>query len=185
MKKFKKLFVILFVLMTFLPAGVKAEIEKPEANKEPVKVYMFRGSTCSFCEKALEWFDSIEDEYGDYFDLITYEVWNDTDNAALMEEAAEMMGDTASGVPYIIVGEYTYPNGFSADSIVSSDSDQTMGDQLIERILEVYQSDNRYDVIKAINNKPDYSNIVGTVAIIVIAGLIIIAVVSRRQNSRG
>ena len=59
------------------------------------------------------------------------------------------------GVPYIIVGKYTYPNGFGADTKLSDNSDKTMGDQLIERILEIYQSDNRYDVMEDLNNKKD------------------------------
>lgn len=182
MKKMKNLLMIVLVMLVILPFNVKAETEKPETNKEPVKVYMFRGATCAFCEAALEWFESIEEEYGDYFDLITYEVWYDEDNSKLMQEVASTMGDTANGVPYIVVGKYTYPNGFSADTLISSDSEETMGDQLIERILEVYKSDDRYDVIEEINNKPDYSMIVGVVSLVVIVGLIAVAIISRKQN---
>ena len=57
-----------------------------------------------------------------------------------------------------------------------------MGDQLIERILEIYQSDNRYDVMEDLNNKKDYSAVVATGAIIIIAGLAVVAIVSRKQN---
>lgn len=183
MKKIKNLLLVLLVVMTVLPFNVKAETEKPEANKEPVNVYLFRGETCHYCEAALEWFNSIEEEYGDYFNLVDYEVWYSEENSKLMEEVAELQGDTASGVPYIIVGKYSYPNGFAADSIADSTTEQTMGDQLIERILEEYESDNRYDVMVEVNNKPDYSNIVGIVSIVVIAGLVIVAVISRKQNN--
>lgn len=182
MKKIKNLLLILLMVVTILPFNVKAETKKPEANREPVKVYVFRGETCGYCKAALEWFNSIEEEYGDYFDIVDYEVWNNEENHELMEEVASLKGDNASGVPYILVGNYSYPNGFGADTVVDSSSGKTMGDQMIERILEVYESDNRYDVMYELNNKPDYSMVVGIVAGIGIAGLVAVAVVSRRQN---
>lgn len=186
MKKVRSLLIILLVAVLVIPFSVRAEketeTEKEETTKEPVKVYLFRGEGCGYCASALEWFDSIEEEYGDYFDIVSYEVWYDTENQALMEEVAAFKGDNASGVPYILVGEYSYPNGFAADTALDSSSDKTMGDQLIERILEVYESDERYDVMTELNNKPDYSGIVGTVAIILIAGITAFAIVSRIQN---
>ena len=183
MKKIKNLILILLVMMTILPFNVTAEKEKPETNKEPVKVYIFHGSTCSYCKAAFEWFDSIEEEYGDYFDLVDYEVWGNSSNQQLMEEIAEFKGDSASGVPYILVGEFSYPNGFGADSVIDSNTNQTMGDQLIERILTEYQKDNRYDVMVEINNKPNYDNVVAIGAGVIVVGLVAVAVISRRQNS--
>lgn len=183
MKKLKNLLLVLLVMLMVVPFNVRAEEEKklPETDKEPVNVYLFRSNTCGYCEAALEWFDSIEEEYGEYFNLVDYEVSN-SENSNLWNEVASFMGDTASGVPYIVVGNYSYPNGFAADSSISSDSDETMGDEMIARILEIYEDEDRYDVMVEINNKPDYSNVVGTVAIVIIAGLAIVAVVTRRQS---
>lgn len=183
MKKLKNLLVILLIMMIAFPFNVKADEEKPEVGKEPIKIYFFHGSTCSYCQAAFAWFETIEEEYGDYYDIVDYEVWSNTDNQQLMEEVATLMGDTASGVPYIIVGDYSYPNGFAADTVVNSETEETMGDQMIKQILEVYESDDRYDVMVEINNKPDYSNVVGIVAVVIIAGLVVVAVISRRQNS--
>lgn len=181
MKKLKSLLLILLVAVTMLPFSVKAENKKPETNKEPVNVYLFRSNTCGYCEAALEWFNSIEKEYGAYFNLVDYEVSSE-ENYNLWSETAEFMGDAVGGVPYIVVGKYTYPNGFGADSLVSSTSKQTMGDQMIERILEIYESDNRYDVMKEINNKPNYNNIVGISALVIIAGLVVVTIITRRQS---
>lgn len=182
MKKLKSLLVILLIMMIAFPFNVKAA-EKPEKGKEPVKVYFFHGSTCGYCQAAFEWFETIEKEYGDYYDIVDYEVWGSTENQELMEEVASIMGDTASGVPYIIVGDYSYPNGFASDTIVDEKTKKTMGDELIEQILEVYESDNRYDVMTKIKEKPDYSNVVGIVAGVIIVGLVAVAVISRKQNS--
>lgn len=180
MKKLKSILLILLVMVTMFPPYINAETKKPEANKEPVNVYIFHGSTCGYCKAAFEWFETIEKEYGDYFNLVDYEVWGNSENQSLMEEVAALKGDAASGVPYILVGKYSYPNGFAADSLAENETKKTMGEQLIERILETYESDNRYDVMVEINNKPDYSNIVGIGAGIIIVGLVAVAVISRR-----
>lgn len=184
MKALKKIFTLILAITMLLPLTVMAEEEKKETatTKEPVKIYMFHGSTCQYCQNALKWFDSIKEEYGNYFELITYEVWNDAENAELMEEVSSFLGDNATGVPYIILGKYTYPNGFAADSKVSSSSDETMGDQLITRIKEIYNSDERYDVMYEINNKPDYSLVVGIISGVVIVGITAFAIISRKQN---
>lgn len=184
MKKIKNILLVLLVMVLVVPFNVKAEEKKelPEADKEPVNVYLFHSYSCQYCQAALEWFASIEEEYGDYFNLLEYEVSTE-ENAMLWSDVAEFMGDTAEGVPYMVVGEYSYPNGFGADTVIDSTTNQTMGDQLLERILEIYESDNRYDVIYEMNNQPDYSNIVGIAAIVIIVGLGAVAVISRRQNS--
>lgn len=183
MKKLKKMLLVLLMIMMVVPSYVFAEEEEEEVTtKEPVTVYMFRGEGCTYCAAALEWFESIEEEYGDYFDLVTYEVWYDTDNSELMQEVADVLGDTASGVPYIIVGNYSYPNGFASDTVVDSTTGETMADQLLAQIMEVYNSDNRYDVMVEVNNKPNYDTVVGVVACVIIVGGVVIAVISRKQN---
>lgn len=180
MKKLKSLLVVLLMTMIVYPFNVKAETEKPEENKEPVKIYIFRSNSCQHCINTMNFLEEMKEEYGDYYEVKDYEV-SSLENSQLFEEVATFMGDTAEGVPYIVVGKYTYPNGFEPDS--KANETQTMGEQLIERILEIYESDNRYDVMEAINNKPDYSAIVGVGAVIVIVGLVAVAVISRRQNS--
>lgn len=183
MKKIKSLLFILLIMLALVPFGVMAEDKKnEEVQKEPVKLYIFHGSTCQYCLATFEWLDTIEEEYGDYFDLVDYEVWGSQENASLMEEVADIMGDNASGVPYLIVGNYSYPNGFAADTIVDEESGKTLGDQLIQQILEVYEDDEHYDVMVEIANKPDYSDVVGIVVGIVIVGFGLMVVVARRQS---
>ena len=52
--------------------------------------------------------DSISKEYGKYFKLNKFEVWENEDNAKLMEQFANKMGDEISGVPYIVIGNRTF-----------------------------------------------------------------------------
>lgn len=181
MKKVKNLLLVLLIMFVAFPFSVKADEEKPEVGKEPVKIYLFHSNTCGYCKAAIEWFGSIEEEYGDYFDLVDYEVSTE-ENSLLWNDAATMMGDTPNGVPYMIIGKYSYPNGFAADTIIDSESEKTMGDEMIERIMEIYKSDNRYDVMEEINNKPNYDNVVTIASVVVIAGIVAITIFARRQS---
>ena len=192
MEKLKNLFVLLLALMLIIPMGVvRAEEEKNDKkdnqeeqlpNNKPVKVYLFHGNGCPHCEETLEWFNSIEEEYGKYFDLVKYEVWYDEENQALMQEVGEKMGDEVGGVPYMVIGKETYPDGFSPETEVAEGV--TMADDLIGKIMNEYKKDedDRYDVIEDINNKPNYDNVVAVVSVLVIAGIVALTVVTRKNN---
>ena len=97
MKKAKVLLGI-FISILILPFTVLAE------ENQKVNVYFFYGDGCSYCAQAEEFFDSIEDEYGDHYNLVMYETWNNSDNVDLMNEVADLRKEEPEGVPYIIIG---------------------------------------------------------------------------------
>lgn len=107
---------------------------KEDGNK--VNVYMFRGDTCSYCLKAITYFSEIVKDYGDYFNLITYEVWQNAVNAKLMEKVAKSFKEEASGVPYIVIGDKTF-TGYSDD----------MNGDIESQIKKMYNSTKKYDVM--------------------------------------
>ena len=83
-------------------------------------VYFFRGQGCSYCAAAKDWFDSIEEEYGNLFVLVDYEVWYSIDNENLMKSIAESRGETIPGVPYIIIGDkswFGYTRDYSSEML--------------------------------------------------------------------
>ena len=88
MKKIKMLFLVLVSLLV-LPLGVFAEGEDEETvsneTSKKVNVYFFRGDGCPHCAEAEEWFESINEELGDKYELKDYEVWNNQDNSELMQ----------------------------------------------------------------------------------------------------
>ena len=130
------LLVIGLIAMVLLPLNINA------AKKEPITVHIFRGEGCGYCKAALAFFDSIEDEYGDYFDLETHEVWYDEDNANWMQAVAEHFNEDVGGVPYIIIGEKTF-KGYS----------ETYDDEIIKTIKSYYDKGNFEDqVIKVKGN---------------------------------
>lgn len=159
-------YIILFLMLLVMPFVTKAEAKK-------INVYMFRGEGCPHCEEALEFFDSLsqDEEYSNYYKLVTYEVWNDQDNAKLMEEVADAFNEQASGVPYIIIGEKTF-SGYASSS----------DDEIKNAIKTAYENEEYKDVVKEVKNgsyKKDEGSIpvvpiviISVVAIIVVIGLV-------------
>ncbi len=142
MKKVKYLFLILLTLLV-LPFTVFADEEEEVTTEEDDKeviVYFFRGEGCSHCAEAEAWFESIEEELGSKFKIVDYETWYNEDNANLMTKVAKARGeeDTATGVPYIIIGDASWV-GFDA----SYESEMT------DKINEMYEQEvsKRYNIM--------------------------------------
>ena len=150
MKSLKILFVLLVALLLPIVAFAEdedtdaapaedAEVVVAEEESNEVNVYFFRGEGCSHCAEAEAWFESIEEEYGSKFKIVDYETWYNSENAELMQKVAEARGETAEGVPYIIVGNKSW-NGFAQD----------YADEIIAQIESEFETnvDERYDIMK-------------------------------------
>lgn len=133
MKKIK-LLVVALVAIILLPFGVNA------ADKDPINVYIFKGDGCGYCAAALEFFESIEKDYGKYFNLVEYEVWYDEDNANLMTEVASYFGEEIGGVPYIVIGDKTF-QGYS----------ETYNEEIKTAIKNAYNDKDYVDAVKAVD----------------------------------
>jgi glutaredoxin len=152
-----KLLILMVAVLLFLPYSVKAN--------EKVPVYIFRGEGCPHCEEALEYFDALSDEDKAKFDLIEYEVWYDENNSNIMSKVAAKLGETASGVPYIIVGEKSF-SGF----------DDSTGESIMAAINEMYESNEIIDIVDPIvNNVENTKN--NDTAIVVITCAVVLAAV--------
>ena len=84
----KKTLFLLFILI--FPFFVKAD------QKEKVNIYFFYGRECPHCHEGLTFFDSIEEEYGKYYNLNIYEVWYDAKNESLMKKIARFKKENKS-----------------------------------------------------------------------------------------
>ena len=49
--------------------------EDIEEAKEKINIYLFWGNGCSHCSNLKAFMASIEEEYGKYYNLYTFEVW--------------------------------------------------------------------------------------------------------------
>ena len=171
----KKVFaVFMAILMSFAFIGLRVNAEGEEAvtttgaERQPMHVIVFHGETCPHCQEAFEWFDSIEEEYGKYFDLDKYEVWNDQSNAELMEKVATYFGEEAEGVPYIIVGTKTF-SGFT----------DSYKQQIIDAMMDEYNKNTEERtnaVYNVMNNVEKEEEKDGTAVVIFI--LLVLAVVA-------
>ena len=150
MKSLKILFILLVALLLPIVAFAEdedtdaattedGEVVMAEEGSNEVNVYFFRGEGCSHCAEAEAWFESIEEEYGSKFKIVDYETWYNSENAELMQKVAEARGETAEGVPYIIVGNKSW-NGFAED----------YADEILAQIESEFETnvDERYDIMK-------------------------------------
>lgn len=189
MKKFlNKLFILIFMLVLVVPFGVFAEGEEETTDedvteeKSPVKVYEFYGSTCGYCASLNEWFDSIEEEYGDYFDLVKLEVWENTDNSSLMDSVANTLGITVTGIPFVVIGE-NYSTGFDS---------ATTPDTILGYIMSEYEKDDseRVDIVNAVGDivtsseeeTGDSGIIIGVVFAVIVVGTIVLVIKARKED---
>lgn len=176
MKKMKYVILLLLAVVVF-PFSVFAEgeevIETNEDSKK-VNVYLFRGEGCPHCQEAEEWFKSIEGEYGEYFHIIDYEIWNNEDNAALMQDVAEARGEKAEGVPYIVIGNKSW-NGFA----------ESYEGEIIDQIKSEFAKnpEDRYDITKLLMTLSPLKkkiDLAGIISFLVIAGIIFVVYKARQ-----
>ena len=179
MKKLKLLLLVISALF-LLPFSVFAEEEEAEATEsKEVNVYIFRGEGCPHCQEAEEWFDSIEEEYGSFFNIVDYETWYNEDNAELMERVAKARGEEAQGVPYIIVGNKSW-NGFAED----------YEDEILSQIKKVFAEDvdERYDIMKYLpeaekKKEKGSSDVLSLIIILLVIGGVVFGVYKARTNT--
>lgn len=132
MKKFKNIFLSLLTAILVIAPAVKVSAE------EPINFYLFYSSSCSHCEDALAYLNSMDETERSKFNLIKFEVSSDSGNSNLMTTVANKMGDYTStfGVPYMIIGNQTlvgYGAGYSEDLITAA-------------VDEAYTATDRYDL---------------------------------------
>ncbi len=85
-------------------------INLENVTKDPnkVNIYFFWGSTCPHCKAEFAFFDEIKAEYGQYYNLYTYEVWENPNNADIMSTFANALNDSTTAVPYTVVGDESF-----------------------------------------------------------------------------
>ena len=137
MKRIKK--ILLLLLLTIIPfnsfaiseyyVDKVADIVNVKEEKNKINLYLFHGSTCPHCAEEKVWLEDIKTAYKKELNVYYYEVWDDMNNAQLMEKVKERLNIEKSGVPLTIIGEKYYV-GYSK-SIASS----------IENVIKNYLTD--------------------------------------------
>ena len=119
-----------------------SKIEDITFDDDKINIYFFWGNGCSHCEDQFEFLESIKDEYGNYYNIYTFEVWYNEDNLNLQEKVSTLMGKTVKGsVPYTIIGDEVI-SGFGAST-----------EEKFKRIVaEQYNKKEKNDIFKSIEN---------------------------------
>lgn len=167
MKFIKKALLVLLLGLLVIPFNVSADSKKYQTmnleealteesiehdlsnykeTDDQVTIYLFRGKGCAYCRKFLTFINSIVDEYGQYFKVVSYEVWYNQDNGELMNKVADTMQQEAGGVPYIVIG----------DKVFAGYSEQYDADikAQIKKLYETKKS-KRYDVMEHLDDKEE------------------------------
>ena len=124
--------------------GITISDNSYKETDDQITIYLFRGKGCGYCRAYLTYMNSILKDYGKYFKMVSFEVWNNENNAKLLTEVSNKMGSAAEGVPYIIIGDKVFP-GYA----------QQYDEQIKEAIKDLYdtKANKRYDIIKEMNIK--------------------------------
>lgn len=98
-----------------------------------VNIYLFWGDGCPHCKEEKLFLKSIENEYGNLFNVYEFEVWHNEENEKIMKEFGKAMNDNLTGVPYTIIGKESI-KGFN----------DSKKEQILDAIIN--ESKNNYDV---------------------------------------
>lgn len=145
MKNFLKGVLVTLISFVLIGTNVKA-IEKPEVtDHEKINVYIFRGKGCGHCYNAVTYFYGLGDEFKDYFNVVTYEVWYNEGNSSLGKAVANELGKTFSGVPFIVVGDTSF-GGFGDGT----------GAEVIKEALKAYQDKDYKDIVAKVQKSKKF-----------------------------
>ena len=148
MKKVLSVIVIL-VALTLVVTGCKTQ----EDNVEPIdkisytaarkiKVHFFYGDGCQYCAKAEVFFNKIEKEYSDCYELVSYETRNNEENRNLLLAVSNELGvdeKSLGSVPLIVMGE-----DFEIGYATSMDND------IIKKITNNCSNDEYTDLVEQV-----------------------------------
>ena len=77
-------------------------------SKEKINIYLCYGEGCPHCEELKNYLNILDNKEKSYFNIYTFEVWNNSTNQQFMKESAKSLNKEVSGVPFLIIGNKTF-----------------------------------------------------------------------------
>lgn len=137
---------ILVALSLLIIPNVKADDLPTITDHEKVRVYLFRGNGCAVCRSFITAFSEIYQDYADYFEIVAYETWENTENASLMYDVKEYFGEEANGsVPFIVIGSNFHSLGYNQNTVIE-EALAAYQDESYTDIVAQFVEDGNYDV---------------------------------------
>ena len=93
----KIIYTIFLTFILLIPTCVKAN---------EVTLHLFYRDGCPHCAEEKEFFKELKEEYPN-LKIKMYEIWNDTNNAKIMDDVSSTLKENINGVPYTIIGTYS------------------------------------------------------------------------------
>ncbi len=123
--------------------NIKYKIGGYKESPDKVNIYLFRGQGCDRCQDFLKFVsDTLLKDYSDYFNLVSYEVYNHPQNEDLLNKVIAHLNDKSiDGVPLILVGD-GYFIGY----------DKSMNSSILKELEEAYNAKERVDIIDEVTN---------------------------------
>ena len=116
-----------------------------ENEEKIVTLYLFRGDGCHICENAIAFLKTISDDYS-YLEIKAYEIWNNEENFALLEEVSKRLETKVSrNVPLMIIGSDYIKRGFT----------DGVAEIIKEGIKQAYENEQYEDIIKEVLSSND------------------------------
>lgn len=117
--------------------GIEHDLSGYLETEDQAIIYLFRGKGCGYCRSFLTFLNSIVPEYGKYFRVVSYEVWQDEGNAPLLNGFSNTLKVEVEGVPFIIIGDKYFP-GYA----------NVYDDQIKKAIMDQYENKNKDNLIE-------------------------------------
>jgi len=137
---------VITIIMVLMMIPFAEAAEKPKVtDHEKVTIHIFWGNGCPNCTNAINYFYGLGDEYADYIEFETYEVWYNSNNNKFAQEVASLLDHELTGVPFLVVGE-EYVSGWG----------ESVGESLINYALDYYQDKNYKDIVKEAAKDTEY-----------------------------
>lgn len=106
MKKFAYYVItVIVILLVVISFNINS---KATLNDDLNNVYLFYGEGCTYCESLKKHLDTLPISVKNKFNLVEYEVWNNTQNSELMQNFANYFNEEADGVPYLVIGDKSF-----------------------------------------------------------------------------
>lgn len=109
----KKKIIILFILSIFLIFSGVIYYNSHNPKIEPINIYIFRGEGCPHCAAEMNYLKGLKNgKYKNMINIIDYEVWENKENQAKINELSSKTGVQINGVPFTVIGN-KYFSGYS------------------------------------------------------------------------
>ena len=134
-------------LGTLKEEGIEPNVTDYKEGNNKINIYLFTGKGCEHCINFLNFLNDISPEYSQYFNVISFEIYGDSNNATLLKTLARTIAVSDDGVPFIFIGD-KYFNGYSEE----------YNEDIKTAIKETYDTEIAYrtDIVRAFEKETGY-----------------------------